>query len=140
VSTNGQTLAAQDAALHAAGCAKVYGEKQSGARIDRPELAQLLRRLESGDVLMVTPLNRLARSTRLAEDSRLGAFAHDRLRQAGECRMTQVAAFLEVWCAVANAKLIEFRRKCWRRWARSTSRGEHGRRRQNRARAAARAR
>ena len=43
VSTDGQTLAAQDAALHAAGCAKVYGEKQSGAKADRPELAKLLR-------------------------------------------------------------------------------------------------
>ena len=64
VSTDGQTLAAQDAALHAAGCAKVYGEKQSGAKTDRPELAKLLRRLEPGDVLMVTRLDRLARSTR----------------------------------------------------------------------------
>jgi DNA invertase Pin-like site-specific DNA recombinase len=64
VSTDGQTLAAQDAALHAAGCAKVYGEKQSGAKTDRPELATLLRRLEPGDVLMVTRLDRLARSTR----------------------------------------------------------------------------
>src|SRR6516162_5334930 len=60
VSTDGQTLAAQDAALHAAGCAKVYGEKQSGAKTDRPELAKLLRRL----VLMITRLDRLARSTR----------------------------------------------------------------------------
>jgi hypothetical protein len=34
VSTDRQTLAAQDAALHAAGCAKVYGEKQSGANPD----------------------------------------------------------------------------------------------------------
>ena len=64
VSTDGQTLAAQDAALHAAGCAKVYGEKQSGAKTDRPELAKLLRRIEPGDVLMVTRLDRLARSTR----------------------------------------------------------------------------
>jgi DNA invertase Pin-like site-specific DNA recombinase len=64
VSTDGQTLAAQDAALHAADCAKVYGEKQSGAKTDRPELAKLLRRLEPGDVLMVTRLDRLARSTR----------------------------------------------------------------------------
>jgi DNA invertase Pin-like site-specific DNA recombinase len=64
VSTDGQTLAAQDAALHAAGCAKVYGEKMSGAKTDRPELAKLLRRLEPGDVLMVTRLDRLARSTR----------------------------------------------------------------------------
>jgi DNA invertase Pin-like site-specific DNA recombinase len=64
VSTDGQTLAAQDAALHTAGCAKVYGEKISGARSDRPELAKLLKRLEPGDVLIVTRLDRLARSTR----------------------------------------------------------------------------
>jgi hypothetical protein len=44
---------AQDAALHAAGCAKVYAEKVSGARSERPELAKVLKRLEPGDVLMV---------------------------------------------------------------------------------------
>jgi len=64
VSTDGQSLASQDAELKAAGCAKVYGEKISGARSDRPELAKVLKRLESGDVLMVTRLDRLARSTR----------------------------------------------------------------------------
>ena len=40
VSTDGQTLASQDAQLHAAGCAKVYGEKVSGAKTDRAELAK----------------------------------------------------------------------------------------------------
>jgi DNA invertase Pin-like site-specific DNA recombinase len=64
VSTDGQSLASQDAQLHAAGCAKVYAEKVSGARSDRPELAKLIRRLGDGDVLMVTRLDRLARSTR----------------------------------------------------------------------------
>jgi DNA invertase Pin-like site-specific DNA recombinase len=64
VSTAGQTLASQDAQLHAAGCAKVYAERVSGAKTDRPELAKLIRRLEAGDVLMVTRLDRLARSTR----------------------------------------------------------------------------
>jgi DNA invertase Pin-like site-specific DNA recombinase len=64
VSTKDQTLAAQDAQLHVAGCAKVYAEKASGAKTDRPELAKLIRRLEPGDVLMVTRLDRLARSTR----------------------------------------------------------------------------
>ena len=64
VSTNGQTLAGQDAQLHAAGASKVYAEKMSGARTDRPELAKLLKRLDAGDVLMVTRLDRLARSTR----------------------------------------------------------------------------
>ena len=64
VSTDGQTLASQDAQLHAAGCVKVYGEKVSGAKTDRAELGKLLRRLERGDVLVVTRLDRLARSTR----------------------------------------------------------------------------
>ena len=48
----------------AAGCAKVFKEKVSGGRSDRPELAKLLRRMEPSDVLVVTRLDRLARSTR----------------------------------------------------------------------------
>jgi DNA invertase Pin-like site-specific DNA recombinase len=63
VSTDGQTLAAQDAQLHAAGCAKVYSEK-FGAKTYRPERAKVLKRLHPGDVLVVTRLDRLARSTR----------------------------------------------------------------------------
>jgi DNA invertase Pin-like site-specific DNA recombinase len=64
VSTDGQTLATQDAQLHAAGCAKTYSEKVSGAKTDRAELGKVLKRLEPGDTLMVTRLDRLARSTR----------------------------------------------------------------------------
>src|SRR5215467_2267538 len=64
VSTDGQTLAAQDGQLRAAGCAKVYSEKASGAKTDRPELAKVVRKLDEGDVLVVTRLDRLARSTR----------------------------------------------------------------------------
>jgi DNA invertase Pin-like site-specific DNA recombinase len=64
VSTDGQSLASQDAQLHAAGCAKVYAEKISAAIGERRELAKVLRRLEPGDVLIVTRLDRLARSTR----------------------------------------------------------------------------
>jgi DNA invertase Pin-like site-specific DNA recombinase len=64
VSTNGQDLAGQEAELLAAGCAKVYREKVSGAKTDRAELAKLIRRLEPGDLLVVTRLDRLARSTR----------------------------------------------------------------------------
>jgi len=61
-STHGQTLAAQDAALRAAGCAKVFSEKVSGA--DRKALAKALAALQEGDTLIVTRLDRLARLTR----------------------------------------------------------------------------
>src|SRR5215468_9954780 len=64
VSTDGQTLAAQDAALHTAGAAKVYSETASGARTNRPVLGKVIKRLDKGDVLLVTRLDRLARSTR----------------------------------------------------------------------------
>jgi DNA invertase Pin-like site-specific DNA recombinase len=59
VSTDGQTLAAQDAALHAAGCAKVFSEKASGAKTDRAELRKAISRLGDADVLMVTRLDRV---------------------------------------------------------------------------------
>jgi DNA invertase Pin-like site-specific DNA recombinase len=62
VSTDGQTLDAQIAQLKAAGAEKVFREKVSGARADRPELARLLRSLASGDRVLVTRLDRLARS------------------------------------------------------------------------------
>jgi DNA invertase Pin-like site-specific DNA recombinase len=64
VSTDGQTVTAQVAQLRAAGCAKVWAETASGAKSNRAELAKVLKRLEPGDVLMVTRLDRLARSTR----------------------------------------------------------------------------
>src|SRR5262245_32396375 len=64
VSTSGQTLASQDAQLRNAGCIKIFAEKISGARSDRAELGKLLKRLGPGDVLTVTRLDRLARSTR----------------------------------------------------------------------------
>jgi DNA invertase Pin-like site-specific DNA recombinase len=64
VSTNGQDLSSQEAELMAAGAAKVFKEKVSGAKTDRAELAKALRRLEPGDVLIVSRLDRLARSTR----------------------------------------------------------------------------
>jgi DNA invertase Pin-like site-specific DNA recombinase len=64
VSTDGQTLDAQIAALKAAGAERVFSEKQSGAKTDRAALAKALAALSAGDVLVVTRLDRLARSTR----------------------------------------------------------------------------
>jgi DNA invertase Pin-like site-specific DNA recombinase len=64
VSTDGQTLDAQQASLKAAGADKVYAETISGAITDRKQLARAIEALTSGDVLIVTKLDRLARSTR----------------------------------------------------------------------------
>jgi DNA invertase Pin-like site-specific DNA recombinase len=63
VSTDAQTLDAQIAALTAAGAQKVYSEKESGAKTNRPALARATASLDAGDVLLVTRLDRLARST-----------------------------------------------------------------------------
>ena len=64
VSARDQNFAGQVADLEAAGCVKIYREKISGAKTDRPELNKLMRRLEEGDTLIVCRLDRLARSTR----------------------------------------------------------------------------
>src|SRR5246500_2267352 len=64
VSTYGQTLDSQLEQLRAAGCtAKIYREKVTGARADRRELVKMLKALAPGDVVTVTRIDRLARST-----------------------------------------------------------------------------
>jgi DNA invertase Pin-like site-specific DNA recombinase len=62
VSTQDQDAAAQIAALESAGCERVFQEKASGGRWDRPELHRLLGQLRKGDVLVVWKLDRLSRS------------------------------------------------------------------------------
>src|SRR5919112_1822531 len=64
VSTDGQSVAAQVVALTAAGAGRVFQEVASGAKTDRAQLRRALDALGAGDVLMVTRLDRLARSTR----------------------------------------------------------------------------
>jgi DNA invertase Pin-like site-specific DNA recombinase/predicted nucleotidyltransferase len=66
VSTGGQALEAQLEALKAVGCEakNIFREKVAGAHADRPQLSQLLDAIGEGDVLMVSRLDRLARSTR----------------------------------------------------------------------------
>jgi DNA invertase Pin-like site-specific DNA recombinase len=78
VSTDSQTLNAKQTSLTAAGCERVYAEKQSGAKTDRAQLAKAIAPLGPGDCLIVTKLDRLARSTRdllntLAEIAQRGA-------------------------------------------------------------------
>jgi DNA invertase Pin-like site-specific DNA recombinase len=64
VSSDGQSVDAQVRQLTKAGCKKVFREVASGAKTDRAQLRRLLDQLEAGDVLTVTRLDRLARSTR----------------------------------------------------------------------------
>src|SRR5436190_4246440 len=64
VSTNGQDLSAQIEALKTVGVTAIYREKVSGARADRPQLERLMKALKAGDIVIVTKLDRLGRSTR----------------------------------------------------------------------------
>lgn len=85
VSTDDQNLDLQRTALAAAGCARVYEEKLSGASRNRPELTRLLDHLRRGDVVVVYRLDRLARSTRdLLDIAELIKEAEAGLRSLGE--------------------------------------------------------
>src|SRR6202166_2043659 len=64
VSTDGQSVDAQVKQLREAGAEKIFRETASGARSDRAQLRRALDHIGKGDVLMVTRLDRLARSTR----------------------------------------------------------------------------
>jgi len=64
VSTGSQSLDGQVDQLRSAGADSVVGEKISGTKADRPQLSRLLRSLHTGDVVLVTRVDRLARSTR----------------------------------------------------------------------------
>ena len=106
VSTNDQETATQVAALKAAGCERIYRQKASGGRWDRPELHRLLDQLRNGDVLVVWKLDRLSRSLRdvLTIMERLGdcgagfrslTEAIDTTTPAGRMMMQMVGAFAE---------------------------------------------
>lgn len=106
VSTDDQDTAAQVTALKVAGCERIYREKASGGRWDRPELHRLLDQLRKGDVLVVWKLDRLSRSLRdvlvLMErlaDVKAGfrslTEAIDTTTPAGRMMMQMVGAFAE---------------------------------------------
>lgn len=106
VSTDDQDTAAQVSALKAAGCERIFREKASGGRWDRPELRKLLDQLRKGDVLVVWKLDRLSRSLRdvltimerLCEANagfRSLTEAIDTTTAAGRMMMQMVGAFAE---------------------------------------------
>lgn len=63
VSTLNQDLESQIQTLEKEGCKKIYSEKFTGTKFDRPKFQELLSVLEKGDSLVVTKLDRFARST-----------------------------------------------------------------------------
>ncbi|MGF6970279.1 DNA invertase Pin-like site-specific DNA recombinase [Paraburkholderia sp. WC7.3g] len=77
VSTDDQDLGNQEAQLRAAGCGRIFAEKITGTRRARPQLDRMLDHLRSGDVIVVTRLDRLARSIRDLLD------IVERIREAG---------------------------------------------------------
>lgn len=69
VSTTDQDLSIQEAALEAAGCFKIFAEKKSGTRRDgRTELQVLIECVREGDTVVVTRIDRLARSMKDLQD------------------------------------------------------------------------
>jgi DNA invertase Pin-like site-specific DNA recombinase len=92
VSTQDQDLTLQKRELRAAGCEKVYAEKMSGARSDRPQLHRLLETVSPGDTVIVTRLDRLARSTL--------DLLHtvDRITKAG----AEFRSLADTWCDTTN--------------------------------------
>jgi DNA invertase Pin-like site-specific DNA recombinase len=104
--TNGQDTALQTAALEAAGVDRVYEDKATGGRWNRPELQRLLDHLREGDVVVVWKLDRLSRSLKdvlhiLEDIERRGAGFRsltepvDTTTPAGKMFLAMVAAFAE---------------------------------------------
>jgi DNA invertase Pin-like site-specific DNA recombinase len=106
VSRDGQDLSQQRAALRAAGCSRLFEEKASGGRWNRPELHRLLDHLRPGDVVVVWKLDRLSRSLKdllhiMEKIGEAGAGfrslteAIDTTTPAGRMMMQMVGAFAE---------------------------------------------
>ena len=64
VSTTGQNLDGQTDLLTQAGCERIYSEKISGTKAQRPELERMLDALREGDTVVITELTRLGRSVK----------------------------------------------------------------------------
>lgn len=107
VSTDDQDLSNQHTELKKAGCSKLFAEKITGTKRDRPELVRMLDQLRTGDIVVITRLDRLARSTRdlldIAErihtvDARLRSLAEpwaDTTTPAGRMVLTVFAGIAE---------------------------------------------
>ena len=104
VSTRDQDLTGQIDALQAAGAGSIYREKISGARADRPELTKLMKVSAPGDVVLVTKLDRLGRSTRELLE------LIERIGQAGAFFKS-----LAIRYSTPRRRPADCCRRCWRR-------------------------
>ncbi len=106
VSTQDQDTAAQVAKLQGAGCDRIYREKESGGRWDRPELQKMREQLRAGDVVVITKLDRLSRSLKdllfMIEEFAAAGVAFECLDDkietaspAGKLMMQMIGAFAE---------------------------------------------
>ena len=97
VSTGDQSLDGQCQRLSAAGCDKLFEEKISGATRNRPQLEKLIEHLRKDDILVVTRLDRLARSTsdllRIAERLTEKVQDYNRLTSRGPTRQARPAVW-----------------------------------------------
>ena len=138
VSTDDQDLTLQRAALKEAGCGRLYEEKVSGARRDRPQLARLLDQVREQDVVVVYRLDRLARSTRdlleIAEQLRdvgaglrsLGEPWADTTSPAGRMVLTVFAGIAEFERALIHERTGTGRAAAMRRGVRFGRPGQAG--------------
>jgi DNA invertase Pin-like site-specific DNA recombinase len=115
VSREGQDLAQQRSALRAAGCTRLFEEKASGGRWERPELHRLLDHLRPGDVVVVWKLDRLSRSLKdllhiMEKIGEAGAGFRsltehiDTTTPAGRMMMQMVGAFAEFERAIVRER------------------------------------
>ncbi|MFQ9977100.1 recombinase family protein [Clostridium cadaveris] len=65
---NGNSLEGQEIQLKANGAQEIYTDSFTGTKMERPEFEKLLKKLKSGDILIVTKLDRFARSVAQASD------------------------------------------------------------------------
>ena len=121
VSTSGQSAEGQVDQLKAAGCGKVVQETASGAKTSRAVLTALLGSLKPGDCLVVTRLDRLARSTidllmilkavadQKASFQSLGEQWADTTTAAGRLMLTVLGGLAEFERELIKARTVEGR-------------------------------
>jgi DNA invertase Pin-like site-specific DNA recombinase len=130
VSTTDQHPQLQVDALEHAGCYRVFTETASGARTDRPTLAQLLDQLRPGDTLVVWKLDRLGRSLRHLVDTVTGlaerGVGFRSLQEAIDTTTPGGKLVFHVFAALAEFERDLIRERTTAGLAAARARGRHG--------------